>query len=50
VLQPFWFTEVAIGLVACLWFSVFLLEQIGGAKTQELLLSGELITSSKALS
>jgi methylglutaconyl-CoA hydratase len=43
----FGYTEVAIGFVPAL-VSVFLLEQIGGAKTQELLLSGELITSSKA--
>ncbi|MFT4854765.1 MAG: methylglutaconyl-CoA hydratase [Planctomycetota bacterium] len=43
----FGYTEVAIGFVPAL-VSVFLLEQIGGAKTQELLLSGGLITSSKA--
>jgi methylglutaconyl-CoA hydratase len=43
----FGYTEVAIGFVPAL-VSVFLLEQIGGAKTKELLLSGELITSSKA--
>lgn len=43
----FGYTEVAIGFVPAL-VSVFLLEQIGGARTQELLLSGELITSYKA--
>ncbi len=43
----FGYTEVAIGFVPAL-VSVFLHEQIGGAKTQELLLSGELIPSSKA--
>jgi methylglutaconyl-CoA hydratase len=43
----FGYTEVSIGFVPAL-VSVFLLEQIGGAKTQELLLSGQLISSSKA--
>jgi methylglutaconyl-CoA hydratase len=43
----FGYTEVAIGFVPAL-VSVFLQEQIGGAKTQELLLSGCLIASSKA--
>ncbi len=43
----FGYTEVAIGFVPAL-VSVFLKDQIGGAKTQELLLSGELISSSKA--
>ncbi|WP_075350550.1 enoyl-CoA hydratase/isomerase family protein [Algoriphagus marinus] len=43
----FGYTEVAIGFVPAL-VSVFLQEQIGGAKTQELLLSGQLISSSKA--
>lgn len=43
----FGYTEVAIGFVPAL-VSVFLQEQIGGAKTQELLLSGHMISSSKA--
>ncbi|UZD24627.1 enoyl-CoA hydratase-related protein [Algoriphagus halophytocola] len=43
----FGYTEVRIGFVPAL-VSVFLQEQIGAAKTQELLLSGELINSSKA--
>lgn len=43
----FGYTEVRIGFVPAL-VSVFLQEQIGAAKTQELLLSGELITSAKA--
>lgn len=45
----FGYTEVKIGFLPAL-VSVFLLEQIGGAKTQELLLSGELISASKAAS
>lgn len=43
----FGYTEVKIGFVPAL-VSVFLAEQIGQAKTTELLLSGELISSSKA--
>lgn len=43
----FGYTEVRIGFVPAL-VSVFLHEQIGGAKTQELLLSGGLITAAKA--
>ena len=43
----FGYTEVRIGFVPAL-VSVFLQEQIGAAKTQELLLSGEFITASKA--
>jgi len=43
----FGYTEVRIGFVPAL-VSVFLKEQIGGAKTQELLLSGERISASKA--
>ncbi len=43
----FGYTEVRIGFVPAL-VSVFLQEQIGGAKTQELLLSGEFISASKA--
>lgn len=43
----FGYTEVRIGFVPAL-VSVFLQEQIGAAKTQELLLSGEFITATKA--
>lgn len=43
----FGYTEVKIGFVPAI-VSVFLREQIGGAKTQELLLSGGLITAAKA--
>jgi methylglutaconyl-CoA hydratase len=43
----FGYTEVRIGFVPAL-VSVFLQEQIGAAKTQELLLSGEFISSTKA--
>ncbi|MEP0711415.1 enoyl-CoA hydratase-related protein [Algoriphagus sp.] len=43
----FGYTEVRIGFVPSL-VSVFLTEQIGYAKTQELLLSGEFISSAKA--
>ncbi len=43
----FGYTEVKIGFIPAL-VSVFLSEQIGLAKTTELLLSGELITSSKS--
>ncbi len=43
----FGYTEVRIGFVPAL-VSVFLTEQIGAAKTQELLLSGEFISSAKA--
>lgn len=43
----FGYTEVRIGFVPAL-VSVFLSEQIGMAKTQELLLSGELISAAKA--
>jgi methylglutaconyl-CoA hydratase len=43
----FGYTEVRIGFVPAL-VSVFLQEQIGTAKTQELLLSGEFISSTKA--
>ena len=43
----FGYTEVRIGFVPAL-VSVFLSEQIGIAKTQELLLSGELISAAKA--
>lgn len=43
----FGYTEVRIGFVPAL-VSVFLKEQIGGAKTQELFLSGERISASKA--
>lgn len=43
----FGYTEVRIGFIPAL-VSVFLQEQIGAAKTQELLLSGEMITASKA--
>ena len=43
----FGYTEVRIGFVPAL-VAVFLMEQIGGAKTQELLLSGELISAAKA--
>lgn len=43
----FGYTEVRIGFVPAL-VSVFLMEQIGAAKTQELLLSGEFISSAKA--
>lgn len=43
----FGYTEVRIGFVPAL-VSVFLAEQIGMAKTQELLMSGELISASKA--
>ena len=43
----FGYTEVKIGFVPAL-VSVFLSEQIGHAKTMELLLSGELISSSKS--
>lgn len=45
----FGYTEVKIGFIPAL-VSVFLSEQIGQAKTTELLLSGELITSSKSVS
>lgn len=45
----FGYTEVKIGFVPAL-VSVFLSEQIGQAKTTELLLSGELIASSKCVS
>lgn len=45
----FGYTEVKIGFLPAL-VSVFLVEQIGGAKTQELLLSGELISAAKAAS
>jgi methylglutaconyl-CoA hydratase len=45
----FGYTEVKIGFVPAL-VSVFLSEQIGQAKTAELLLSGELIASSKCVS
>jgi methylglutaconyl-CoA hydratase len=43
----FGYTEVKIGFVPAL-VSVFLAEQIGQAKTAELLLSGDLISSAKA--
>lgn len=43
----FGYTEVKIGFVPAI-VSVFLREQIGGAKTQELLLSGGLISAAKA--
>ncbi len=43
----FGYTEVRIGFVPAL-VSVFLQEQIGTAKSQELLLSGEMISASKA--
>ncbi len=43
----FGYTEVKIGFVPAV-VSVFLRERIGGAKTQELLLSGGLITAAKA--
>jgi methylglutaconyl-CoA hydratase len=43
----FGYTEVKIGFVPAL-VSVFLAEQIGQAKTAELLLSGELISAAKA--
>ncbi len=43
----FGYTEVKIGFIPAL-VSVFLSEQIGQAKTADLLLSGELIASSKA--
>lgn len=43
----FGYTEVKIGFIPAL-VSVFLSEQIGQAKTSELLLSGELISSTKA--
>ncbi|NVJ86382.1 MAG: enoyl-CoA hydratase/isomerase family protein [Algoriphagus sp.] len=43
----FGYTEVKIGFIPAL-VSVFLLEQIGVAKTQELLLSGEFISAQKA--
>lgn len=43
----FGYTEVRIGFIPAL-VSVFLQEQIGGAKTQELLLSGELVSAEKA--
>lgn len=43
----FGYTEVRIGFVPAL-VSVFLQEQIGAAKTQELLLSGEFISATKA--
>lgn len=43
----FGYTEVRIGFVPAM-VSVFLVEQIGMAKTQELLLSGELISAEKA--
>lgn len=45
----FGYTEVKIGFIPAL-VSVFLSEQIGQAKTTELLLSGELISSSKSVS
>jgi methylglutaconyl-CoA hydratase len=45
----FGYTEVKIGFVPAL-VSVFLTEQIGQAKTAELLLSGDLISSAKACS
>ena len=45
----FGYTEVKIGFVPAV-VSVFLSEQIGQAKTAELLLSGELISSSKSVS
>jgi methylglutaconyl-CoA hydratase len=44
----FGYTEVKIGFIPAL-VSVFLTEQIGQAKTTELLLSGELISSSKSV-
>jgi methylglutaconyl-CoA hydratase len=44
----FGYTEVKIGFVPAL-VSVYLSEQIGQAKTTELLLSGELISSSKSV-
>jgi methylglutaconyl-CoA hydratase len=44
----FGYTEVKIGFVPAL-VSVFLSEQIGQAKTTELLLSGELVSSSKSV-
>lgn len=44
----FGYTEVKIGFIPAL-VSVFLTEQIGQAKTTELLLSGELIPSSKSV-
>ncbi|TFV93324.1 enoyl-CoA hydratase/isomerase family protein [Algoriphagus kandeliae] len=43
----FGYTEVKIGFIPAL-VSIFLQEQIGAAKTQELLLSGELISAQKA--
>jgi methylglutaconyl-CoA hydratase len=43
----FGYTEVRIGFVPAL-VSVFLQEQIGAAKTQELLLSGDLISAERA--
>lgn len=43
----FGYTEVRIGFLPAL-VSVFLQEQIGGAKTQELLLSGELVSAARA--
>ncbi|WP_100628183.1 enoyl-CoA hydratase/isomerase family protein [Algoriphagus formosus] len=43
----FGYTEVRIGFIPAL-VSVFLQEQIGAAKTQELLLSGDLISAQKA--
>jgi methylglutaconyl-CoA hydratase len=43
----FGYTEVRIGFVPAM-VAVFLAEQIGMAKTQELLLSGELISAAKA--
>ncbi|WP_439474991.1 enoyl-CoA hydratase/isomerase family protein [Algoriphagus formosus] len=43
----FGYTEVRIGFIPAL-VSVFLQEQIGAAKTQELLLSGDLIPAQKA--
>lgn len=43
----FGYTEVRIGFVPAL-VSVFLQEQIGAAKTQELLLSGEFVSATKA--
>ncbi|SEG41741.1 enoyl-CoA hydratase/isomerase family protein [Algoriphagus boritolerans] len=45
----FGYTEVKIGFIPAL-VSVFLSEQIGQAKTTEMLLSGELISSSKSVS
>lgn len=45
----FGYTEVRIGFIPAL-VSVFLQEQIGAAKTQELLLSGDLISAQKAAS